>query len=298
MARPIKTGLDYFSFDVDFYDNLKVRKVMRACGPSAGSVLSCLLCNIYRWKGYYIVWDQDLPFDIADKVGVSEGAVTEVITKALQVDFFNNEMYDKHGILTSHEVQARYKSGTLKRSDVKIEPEFVVNEPDNKVNGGKNPVSSARSTQSKVKDSKVKETKVKHSLVAVTGNPHESKALKNEYQSLVNSLEGKPQLDVWNSLRDFIRDKKPVFIEPYFDAWNIFAISVKLIKQPQTITEKRRKKFSTRINEPGFDFLKILEKIKTSSFLKGDNNQNWKVSIEFILESEENYTKILEDKYQ
>lgn len=135
-------------------------------------------------------------------------------------------------------------------------------------------------------------------LVAVTGNPHESKELKNEYQSLVNSLEGKPQLEVWNSLRDFIRDKKPVFIEPYFDAWNIFAISVKLIKQPQTITEKRRKKFSTRINEPGFDFLKILEKIKASSFLKGDNNQNWKVSIEFILESEENYTKILEDKYQ
>lgn len=49
--------------------------------------------------------------------------------------------------------------------------------------------------------------------------------------------------------------------------------------------------------EPGFDFLKILEGIQTSSFLKGDNSNGWKVSIEFILESEENYTKILEGKY-
>ena len=37
-----------------------------------------MLCNIYKDEGYYIVWDEDLPFVIADIVGVSEGAVKEM----------------------------------------------------------------------------------------------------------------------------------------------------------------------------------------------------------------------------
>ncbi|MBC7947192.1 MAG: hypothetical protein H7Y42_04880 [Chitinophagaceae bacterium] len=111
-------------------------------------------------------------------------------------------------------------------------------------------------------------------------------------------MENKENDEVWNSIRTFIAEKKPVFFEPYMDAWNIFAISMRLIKQPSKITAKRRAKFQTRIGESGFDFLRILEIIKKSSFLKGDNNRSWKVSIEFILESEENYTKILEEKYE
>ena len=127
IARPIKQGLDYFSFDVDFYDNLKIRKIMRACGPGGGSILTCLLCTIYRNKGYYILWDQDLPFDIADKVGVSEGAVSEVITKAVQVDFFDDYQFQTNGILTSEEIQKRYKAGTLKRHEVVIDSIYIVN---------------------------------------------------------------------------------------------------------------------------------------------------------------------------
>jgi hypothetical protein len=296
MARPTKTGLDYFSFDVDFYNNMKVRKIMRACGPSAGSILSCLLCNIYGWKGYYIQWDKDLPFDIADSVGVSEGAVIELVNKAVQVDFFDSGKFEAYEILTSAEIQKRYKSGTIKRSEVIIQPEYVVIEGKNGVSSGRNSVNGVGNTQRKGKESIVKETKIRAKALVVASDDG-SKQLKPEYDSLVKSLEGKDRLEIWNSLRQFIQDKKPAFLEPYMDAWNLFAISMKLIKEPQKITNKRRQKFSTRIAEPGFDFLRILEKIKTSHFLKGNNNNNWKVSIEFILDSEENYTKILEGKY-
>lgn len=136
-------------------------------------------------------------------------------------------------------------------------------------------------------------------LVAVaTADPDESN-LKKEYETLVSGFESLSSKDRWLSVRDFIRDKKPCFIEPYFDAWNIFAINIQLNKEPQQITDKRRKKFATRIKESEFKnrFLEILEKIKTSSFARGDNNRGWKIGIEFILESQENYSKILENRY-
>lgn len=134
-------------------------------------------------------------------------------------------------------------------------------------------------------------------LVIASNDDPAGSALKKEYQDLLKQLEGKDRLTIWNSVKDFIRIKKPLFIEPYFDAWNVFAINIRLIKEPQKITDNRRKKFNTRIMESDFDFLKILEKIQLSKFLKGDNDRGWKVSIEFILESQEKYTKILEGKY-
>lgn len=304
MARPTKTGLDYFSFDTDFYNNLKVRKIMRACGPASGSILSCLLCNIYGWKGYYIAWDKDLPFDIADIVGVSEGSVNELVQKAVQVGFFDEGMFEKHSILTSAEIQKRYKSGAAKRSEVVLEPSYIVSDTEKPVSSTRNPISYGRNQvissdneQSKVKESKVEESKPKRANALVIASDDNSAKLRHEYKGIISALEGKTNIEIWNILRDFIQDKKPQFFEPYMDTWNVFAISMKLIKEPQRPTDARKKKFSTRIAEPGFDFLKILEKIKHSHFLKGNNPSNWKVTIEFILNSEENYTKILEGKY-
>ncbi len=83
MARPTKQGLEYFSFDTDFFSDVKIRRISRACGPASTSILICLLCNIYRDKGYYISWDENLPFVVADTVGTTEGAVEEVVKKAV-----------------------------------------------------------------------------------------------------------------------------------------------------------------------------------------------------------------------
>ena len=102
MARPTKQGLEYFSFDTDFFSDVKIRRISRACGPASTSILICLLCNIYRDKGYYIAWDENLPFVVADTIGTTEGAVEEVIKKAIQVGFFDKELFDKYKILTSN----------------------------------------------------------------------------------------------------------------------------------------------------------------------------------------------------
>ena len=45
------------------------------------------LGNIYRETGYYIGWDEDTMFLVADEVGAKEGLVEETVNKAVQVGF-------------------------------------------------------------------------------------------------------------------------------------------------------------------------------------------------------------------
>lgn len=154
MARPIKQGLSYFPFDVSFFSDRKVRKIIRGCGPGSPTILICLLCNIYEDQGYYILWDEELPFDIADTVGVSEGAVKELIKKAVDVDFFDKEMFEKEHILTSRGIQSRFIESTRKRKDVTIKKEYWIISGDNSVNDVNNQVNDVNNEQRKEKKSK------------------------------------------------------------------------------------------------------------------------------------------------
>lgn len=294
MARPHKVGLDYFSFDIDFYENKKVRRIMRGCGPGSGTILTCLLCNIYK-NGYYLLWDEDSPFDIADKIGVSEGTVTEVITKALQVDFFDQYQFKENNILTSEEIQNRYRSATVKREEVIMEEKFTVFDSGKLINGVNNSINGDDNTQSKVKDSKGNKSKG-NALVAGGDGKARQHELKNKYQQLLVELKDKDKVTIWNSLKTFLMENRPEFAEPVVDVWNLFAASYKL-SEIKGISDSRRKKFSTRLQEADFDFIKILEKIKRSAHLKGDNQQGWKVTFDWILENDKNYLKILEGNY-
>ena len=108
MARPLKQGIDYFPLSVDFLRDIKVRKIKRACGPYTVEILLCLLGNIYRETGYYIGWDEDTMFLVADEVGAKEGLVEETVNKAVQVGFFNQEKFNEDRILTSNGIQNSY----------------------------------------------------------------------------------------------------------------------------------------------------------------------------------------------
>ncbi|WP_300878000.1 DUF4373 domain-containing protein, partial [uncultured Bacteroides sp.] len=109
------------------------------------------LCNIYKNNGYYILWDEDLPFVIADTVGVSEGAVKEVIIKSLQVGFFDNSLYDKFHILTSFGIQKRFLLATYQRKETEIIPEYLINNAINPINCTNNSINHVCNEQSKVK---------------------------------------------------------------------------------------------------------------------------------------------------
>lgn len=163
MARPTKKGLDYFPLDVDFLSDLKVRRIIKACGKEAVHILVALLANIYRDEGYYVLWDDDLAFLVADEVGTKEGTVEELVRKAVQVKFFDKDIFDKYSVLTSKGIQNRYILATKERKKVELEFKYLltneVNRSNISINGRNNPVNQGNNQQSKVKESKGKEIK-------------------------------------------------------------------------------------------------------------------------------------------
>ena len=176
MARPLKQGLDYFPLDTDFLQDIKVRRLIRACGSSAIPMLIGLLVNIYRGDGYYLRWDSDMTFLISDEVGISEGAAQEFINKAVQVGFFDKKLYEEKSILTSAGIQRRFFEITERRKSVFYDDTLLlidvneytnlvnvnnnsINVNNNSINVNNNPVNVYHNQQSKVKESKGKERK-------------------------------------------------------------------------------------------------------------------------------------------
>lgn len=272
MARPNKQGIDYFPFDVDFFSDIKIRKIARACGSQATSILICLLCNIYKDKGYYILWDEDLPFVIADTVGVSEGAVKEVILKALQVDFFDQDIYNKHNVLTSLGIQKRFKSAVYKREKIEYIEEYMVSDVRKIVSDVKNQVSDVRSTQSKVKKSRVKKSKENDKEISPEGDTK-----KDEL-----SLNPHPQIEHV----DFVR------LQEYFNTTFNGKLSMVV-----NMTKARRKAVKARIAQYDKETVfTVLKKVAASPFLLGCNDRNWKCDFDWIFKAS-NFTKILEGNY-
>lgn len=158
MARPTKKGLDYFPLDVDFLSDLKVRRIIKACGKEAVHILVALLANIYRDEGYYVLWDDDLAFLVADEVGTKEGTVEELVKKAVQVKFFDKDIFDKYSVLTSKGIQSRYILATKERKKVELEYKYLltneVNRSNISINGRNNSVNQGNNQQSKEKESK------------------------------------------------------------------------------------------------------------------------------------------------
>lgn len=169
MARPTAKGVEYFPLNVNFINDLKVRKLLLSCGAEAIAVLIYLLSTIYKDEGYYVEIHEDEIDLIALDVNVTPEFVLEVINKACEVRFFDVNLYNNFNILTSKGIQERYLKITERRKNSVVITQFnlinvynnSVNVNNNPVNVDNNPVNVYKSTQSKVKESKVKKSKVK-----------------------------------------------------------------------------------------------------------------------------------------
>ena len=271
-GRPTKQGIDYFPMDVGFFTDVKIRKISRACGSQSTSILICLLCNIYMDEGYYILVDEDLPFVIADTVGVSEGAVKEVLIKSLQVGFFDQELYEKYKILTSSGIQKRFLLATYQRKETTIIPEYLINCANNSINCTINSINHSDNEQSK---SKVKVNRKKR------------KEKENNKETSPNGEEKKDELSLSHSQKiDWVG------LMNWYNS--LFRDKLPAIK---SMTETRKKAVKARIAQYGKESIRtVFNLVLQSSFLLGGNDRNWKCDFDWIFK-QANYTKILEGNY-
>ena len=169
MARPTAKGVEYFPLNVNFINDLKVRKLLLSCGAESIAVLIYLLSTIYKDEGYFVEIHEDEIDLIALDVNVTPEFVLEVINKACEVRFFDVNLYNNFNILTSKGIQERYLKITERRKNSVVITQFnlinvynnSVNVNNNSINVDNNSINVYKSTQSKVKESKEKKSKVK-----------------------------------------------------------------------------------------------------------------------------------------
>ena len=171
MGRSKKTGLDYFPFDVDMFQDIKIRKLIKYQGGKAVAIYASLLCLIYK-GGYYMRWDKELPFIISEMTGFEEAYISEVIKSCMVLGLFSKELFDSDGVLTSAGIQERYRSicRQLNRKCDFNEFSLIssgkngfppISSEENPISSEENPISSEKIPQKKIKGKEIKGKKEK-----------------------------------------------------------------------------------------------------------------------------------------
>ena len=169
MARPQKSGLDYFALDVKMDDAVNIIEAEH--GLVGFAIIIKLFQRIYN-EGYYYKWTEKEQILFSSRVSIDRNLVTTIVEDCIKWGIFNQELYENHTILTSRRIQNHYLTATYKRVNVEMVKEYLlIDVSDRKninvirVSDDRNPSTTKdtddKSTQSKVKESKVKESKEK-----------------------------------------------------------------------------------------------------------------------------------------
>ena len=133
-GRLPKIGADYFSKDIDFYEDDKVRLLRAEFGAKGMYLLDYLLCDIYKQYGYYAIWDKRKCFLVSDGAGCgcTPEFVAEFVAGCIRCSFFNKRVFDMFGVLTSAGIQRRFMRVLKNRDNFYVISEYFLLDVDDK----------------------------------------------------------------------------------------------------------------------------------------------------------------------
>ncbi|MDT4373973.1 DUF4373 domain-containing protein [Blautia coccoides] len=184
MARPRKEGVAYFSFDVDFFSDKKIKILKARYGADGITIYIYLLCEIYK-NGYYLKVDDDFEFVISDDLNMNCDKVKQVLTFLLERSMFDKQLFQSDAVLTSAGIQKRFqlavKTRALKNpvtvkdfwilSEEETEPFIKVNPS---LNNSMNNEDYSEKNKPDSRNNAIKESKVNKSIYIDTASPDKS----------------------------------------------------------------------------------------------------------------------------
>ena len=265
MARPIKNGLNYFPFDVDFFSDRKIKRLKARYGTGGITVYVYLICEIYR-SGYYIKYNDDLILDILDELNISENSIQQIINYLLSRSLFDDTLAKSVKVLTAASIQRRYQEAKNTRKstqpDIDVEAKFWVLKKDethsfikvrpcennSQINIGLSANNSSLSEINGTKESKVKKSKVKES-----------------------KEDGVP----------------PTPYAPQDNCMLIFELYNRICRSYPRITqysEARKKAVKESLKKYNLkDFERLFKKAESSNFLKGKIKCDWRATFDCLI---------------
>lgn len=116
MARPQKEGLEYFSLDVDFFSDRKIKILKGRFGADGITYYLYLLCEIYKGHGYYLDVDDDFDYISSSELGMSPEKIGQMRKFLLERSLFHNKLFQSDTILTSTSIQRRFQMAVKSRA--------------------------------------------------------------------------------------------------------------------------------------------------------------------------------------
>lgn len=103
-----KAGFNYYNVDTDRYQDIRIKRLKKELGCAGIAIYDYMLCETYRVRGYYLEWDVNVCFDIAEYLQESEEYIFHVLQKCLKIGLFDLSMFRRHKVVTSKSIQERY----------------------------------------------------------------------------------------------------------------------------------------------------------------------------------------------
>jgi len=208
MARPFKSGVDYFPLDVNPDDKVKI---VEAEHDLIGfGIWIKLLQKIYA-DGYWIKWDKKAEIVFSKEVNVDKNKVNVIINSCIEWCIFEKKLFEDHSILTSKGIQKRYFKICERRKQIEVVEDYLlVDVPE--VDGQEivyvniNPVNVNRSTQSKVKEIKGKKNTYSNEFESVwniTPKRNGTKQGKKPASLLFEKLSIEDKRKVYKGLKNY-----------------------------------------------------------------------------------------------
>jgi hypothetical protein len=123
MARPLKTGLDYFQHDVGMSVDEKIEALEAVHGNDGYAVYNKLLERIYKSYGKLDLSDDVQRLSIAKKCNVSIEKFELIITDSIRFKLFEKEPWESEKRLTSERIRTQIEVVEKERAGWRVKGE-------------------------------------------------------------------------------------------------------------------------------------------------------------------------------
>lgn len=160
MARPTKTGWDYYPQDVNEFTSDKFIFLREKCGHNACFAYLALKSDLFNVGACY-KWNDDVAVAFCARHGLKIADVESYLEQCLARGLFSRQVYNETGCLTSFDIQklAFTMARSARRKSIQIPSNVILVSPEEYEDLSVELTSPL--LPPKVKESKVKESKVK-----------------------------------------------------------------------------------------------------------------------------------------
>lgn len=258
MARPKKNNADYFTHDADMRNDVKIKALRRKFSHTGYAVWNYLLETLTDSDFFEVEWEEINVELLAADYDVSVDELTEIVNYCVKIGLLQRA----GGKLFSQAHQRRFASLLADRERKRISEGQNAGTPDKAgVMASQNPAETDETDDNgdPEQHSKGKESK-----------GEETKGeIKYPYQDIA-------------------------------DRWNSICTSLPKVSK---LSDARRAKIKARLLEFGKPeswmptVEALFEAVESSSFLRGDNKQNWQATFDWIFSNGTNWVKVMEGNY-